>query len=417
MTDPHARATLAATVTGVALVPLNSTMIAVALPDVAKDLGVSAGRTGILVLAYLVAMAVLQPLSGRVSDRVGHRRVALGALAGFGLSSAAAGLAPTFVLLVIFRSAQAVFGAGLVPALQALLRATTDDATRGRAFGLMGTGIGAGAALGPIVGGLALGVGGWRAIFVLNVPIVAAAILLLMRLAEASAPTTATSAIHDAERAAPTTTARGSLRSPVFIATCVIQAAANLGQYALLLVVPMILDGRGWDHRSIGLALSGLTVGLVLLSPVGGRVGDRVGRRAPAIAGLTILTVGLAVATVVAQRSSSAFLIGSMALVGMGMGLSSASVQTAGLEAVRVAVTGTAAGLLSTSRYLGSISCSAVLALTVSDGGGGSRPLLALGAVAGLVALAAASQLPGRAGVHISVPSLDPLIAAPLGQD
>ncbi|MGQ0831127.1 MAG: MFS transporter [Microthrixaceae bacterium] len=413
MTDPHARATLAATVTGVALVPLNSTMIAVALPDVSKDLGVSAGRTGILVLAYLMAMALLQPLSGRVSDRVGHRRLALGALAGFGLSSAAAGLAPTFAALVIFRSAQAVFGAALVPALQALLRATTDDATRGRAFGLMGTGIGAGAALGPLVGGLAVSAGGWRAIFALNVPIVAAAIALLARLAEPSVPEPAAS--H--ERAVPGSSPQGSLRSPVFIATCVIQAAGNLGQYALLLVVPLILDGRGWDHRSTGFALSGLTVGLVLLSPVGGRVGDRVGRRAPAAIGLAILTAGLVLSTVVAQRASSAPLIGAMALVGIGMGLSSASVQTAGLEAVRVAVTGTAAGLLSTSRYLGSISCSAVLALTVSDGGGGSRPLLALGAAAGLVALLASSQLPGRPHSSAGAPRLDPLVAAPLGQD
>lgn len=385
MTAPHARATLAAAIVGAALVPMNSTMIAVALPDVSRDLDVGAGRTGVLVLAYLIAMALLQPLSGRVSDRVGHRRMALGALAGFGLSSAAAGFAPTFGLLVAGRSAQAVFGAGLIPALQALLRATTDDATRGRAFGLLGTGIGAGAALGPVVGGLALSIGGWRSIFVLNVPVVAAAVVLLTRLPAAAQL-----------KAPPATHLEGApLRSPVFLAACTIQGAANLGQYALLLLVPLVLDGRGWDDRSIGLALSVLTVGLVGLSPIGGRLGDRLGRRAPTTAGLAIVTVGLALATAPSQRTSPAGLIVAMGLVGVGMGLSSASVQTAGLEAVPVSATGAAAGLLSTSRYIGSISSSAVLALTVTEGGRGAGPLMALGLAAALAALFASTKLPG----------------------
>ncbi len=387
MTTTHARATLGAAITGVALVPLNSTMIAVALPDVSDDLGVGAGRTGILVLAYLVAMALLQPLSGRVSDRLGHRRVALVALLGFGLSSAAAGAAPGFTLLVVFRSAQAVFGAALVPALQALLRATTDNATRGRAFGLMGTGIGAGAALGPVVGGLAMGFGGWRAIFVLNVPIVALATVMLLRIpvqADSSTP------VHSR-----TDHVRG-LRSPVFLAACVIQAAANLGQYALLLVVPLILDDRGWSHGSSGLALSSLTVGLVVLSPIGGRLGDRVGRRWPTSAGIATVTAGLTLATVLLRQPSSTGLIMAMALVGIGMGLSSASVQTAGLEAVPAAVAGSAAGILSTSRYVGSITGSALLALTVSDGGAGARPLLGVGIGAAVLALVAATRFPSQ---------------------
>ena len=86
-----------------ALVPLNSTMIAVALPTLADEFDITKGHAAILITVYLVAMLVGQPTSGRIADHVGARRLALVAVAGFGACSAAAMFAGTFVALVVIR--------------------------------------------------------------------------------------------------------------------------------------------------------------------------------------------------------------------------------------------------------------------------------------------------------------------------
>ena len=136
------------------LVPLNSTMIAVALPEIASDLDVSTGATGLLVVVYLVVMLVGQPLSGRVGDVVGARRVLVIGLVGVGAASIAASFVGSLAALLVARTGQAVFAAMLVPNVQSIMRASTTAAARGRTFGLLGSMLGAGAALGPLIGGL-----------------------------------------------------------------------------------------------------------------------------------------------------------------------------------------------------------------------------------------------------------------------
>ena len=171
------------TIVGIALastlVPLNSTMIAVALPTLADEFDITKGRAGVLVTVYLVAMLVGQPTAGRIADRIGARRLAIIAVTGFGLCSAAAMFASTFAMLVAIRAGQAVFASALSPSVQALVRKVTDADTRGRAFGLQGSVIGAGAGLGPVVGGLLLAAFGWRAIFAINLPIVIVVLIVL----------------------------------------------------------------------------------------------------------------------------------------------------------------------------------------------------------------------------------------------
>jgi MFS family permease len=78
------------------LVPLNSTMIAVALPEISDDFGIAQGTTGLLITVYLVVMLVGQPLAGRLADGLGSRRVVLGALLGFAACSIAASFANSF---------------------------------------------------------------------------------------------------------------------------------------------------------------------------------------------------------------------------------------------------------------------------------------------------------------------------------
>ena len=95
------RGILITVVLGTMLVPLNSTMIAVALPRVISDLHSTLSSAGWLVTGYLIAMASLQPAAGRLGDRLGRRPLILGGLAWFGVASLAAALAPDVQLLIV----------------------------------------------------------------------------------------------------------------------------------------------------------------------------------------------------------------------------------------------------------------------------------------------------------------------------
>src|SRR4051794_6401799 len=146
---PATRAALVAVTLGAMLAPLNSTMIAVALPRIAAEFGASVATVGWLVIAYLVAMAGIQPAAGTLGDRLGRRRLVLGGLIGFGLASGCAALAPTLPALIAARVAQAVAGAILVPNGTALVRELVPQEERARRFGQIGAALSCAAAVGP----------------------------------------------------------------------------------------------------------------------------------------------------------------------------------------------------------------------------------------------------------------------------
>ena len=160
--------------------PLNSTMIAVALPT-SSSTSTSLGSTVWLVSGYLIAQASLQPLAGKLGDRHGRRPLLLVGLASFGLVSLGAALAPSLAVLITFRVLQAVAGALVFPNSIALVRELLPEARRGTVFGMLGSAIGLAAAAGPPLGGALVALGGWQAIFLVNLPWVAVAIWLALR--------------------------------------------------------------------------------------------------------------------------------------------------------------------------------------------------------------------------------------------
>src|SRR4029450_10896235 len=165
-------------VLGAMLVPLNSTMIAVALPRLIADFGSELFSAGWLVTGYLIAMASLQPVAGKLGDRLGRRALGLAGLGWFGLSSLGAGLAPDLPLLIAVRIQQAVAGALIFPNGIALLRATAPPGRLGRRLGLVMGALPLAAALGPLVAGLLLAFADWRAIFLVNLPLVVVPLVL-----------------------------------------------------------------------------------------------------------------------------------------------------------------------------------------------------------------------------------------------
>jgi MFS family permease len=377
-----------------ALVPLNSTMIAVALPEIADTYDMAKGRAAILVTVYLAAMLLGQPVAGRVADSFGARRTATVSLVGLGLCSAVAAVSGTFWMLVALRGGQALFASALSPSVQSMLRAITHPGERGRAFGLLGSVIGIGAALGPVLGGILIDAFSWRAVFAVNVPIVLVVLTVLRRTITDTAADTPSPSSTTA-----TTNPPAGIWNRPFTAAFSTQALSTLAQYALLLIVPILLDARGWSSGSIGLALSLLTVGMIVMSPTGGRLGDRFGRRRPVLVGLGIATAAVAVSTAQGDDVATVALLATLTLFGLGLGGASPSLMTAGIESAPEHRVGLAAGLLSMSRYVGSIVASVALTALVTDGDGstviGAGALLALSLASMVGSLAAATQLPG----------------------
>jgi len=151
---------------GAILVPLNSTMLAVALPSVMAEFHVGAATVASLVTLYLGAVAIALPASGSLGDRFGHRRVFLVGVGAFALASALAATAVSFEILALSRVLQALSGALVSTSSVALLRAMAPVDRRGSAFGLFDMLVSTSAAIGPLVGGL-----GWRSMFVIAVPV------------------------------------------------------------------------------------------------------------------------------------------------------------------------------------------------------------------------------------------------------
>lgn len=395
MTAPESAATAAPLsrwgVIGVAaavgLVPLNSTMIAVALPTIADDFEISVGRASILITVYLVAMLLGQPLSGRLSDRVGDRRSVNMALVGFGVFSVACAAAGSFGILVAARGGQAAFASALSPSVQSLLRSGTALERRGRTFGILGSVLGVGAASGPVVGGVLTEIFGWQAIFLVNLPVVVVALVVSIRVGVVGGDTSVASVEVVSE---------GRILNRVFNASFSAQALSTMAQYTLLLLTPIILTARGWESGSIGLVLSALTVGMIVFGPIGGRAGDRSGRRRPTLAGLVVAMVAMAVLLWAGADVGTGLLVAVLTLFGIGLGVAVPNFMTAALESVPHSRTGSAAGVLSMSRYVGSITTSLAVAAFVATDGGGSRILFAMATASMALAMVVVVWLPGR---------------------
>ena len=182
--------TLLAAILGSGVVFLDSTVVNVALQRIGQDLpsgyfGVLEGQSYVY-NAYLLSLSALLILAGALADAHGRRRLFVIGLVGFLVTSVMCGLAPSMETLILFRIVQGGAGALLVPGSLALLTHTFEGAERGRAFGLWAAMSAASAILGPVVGGLLVETISWRAVFFLNVPLIAIALWAAWRYVEES---------------------------------------------------------------------------------------------------------------------------------------------------------------------------------------------------------------------------------------
>ena len=392
---------------GAILVPLNSTMLAVALPSVMTTFSVRPDEVASLVTLYLGAVTVALPASGSIGDRFGHRPVFVIGVGGFAVASLIAAFAPTFAVLAISRVLQALSGALVSTSSVALIRALAPADRRGAAFGLFDMLVSTSAAIGPLVGGLLVGAFDWRGMFLLAVPISIVAAAAVGFRSRPRSRVAGEPPQPDRDRPVPRridapgllilavlltallVALRGGAAAPVAaIATAVLLAvfvrqelrsrepavdprlfamrpfaAAVVGVlgttivlHATLVIVPLLVQRlEGGGPETSGLVLLGISALGAVAAPFGGRFSDRVGRRLPVILGMLAMTAGLAVLWRVAGGTTALALGVLLSVVGFGMGLAGSPRQLAALETVTPDRVGMAAGTYYTGRYLGGV--------------------------------------------------------------
>jgi EmrB/QacA subfamily drug resistance transporter len=182
------RLVLMAAILGTTVVTVDSTVVNVALPSIADDLGGGLAGQQWTANAYLVTLSSLILIGGSLGDLFGERRMFMAGVAGFGVTSVFCALAPTIELLVVARALQGVFGAVLTPAALATIVTTFPPAERGKAMGAWTAWGGIGTILGPLIGGQLVDAASWRWIFAINIPIVLITLTLVSRVMTGGRP-------------------------------------------------------------------------------------------------------------------------------------------------------------------------------------------------------------------------------------
>ncbi|TQM37827.1 MFS transporter [Pseudonocardia cypriaca] len=392
-------AVLAVMCVGMFLVLLDVTVVNVALPSIASGLGADPAATQWIVDAYAVAIAGLLLAGGTIGDRIGHRRVVLAGLGIFGAASAACGLAAGPGTLIAARAAQGVGAALLLPgSLAVITDAFPDRAARTRALGIWAGVSSLALPAGPLLGGFLVASGGWRLVFLVNVPVVLAALVAVPRLVtagcgrpdrEGDAPGTVLAAaglaaavftVIDAgehgfravtvvgllvaagcvagfvvreRRASAPMLPLDLLRRPAFVGPNVAAGAMNLVLNGMLFVTTLFLQGV--QHRgpvAAGVALLPMFLPLAFLAPLAGRLTARFGPRPPLLGGALVAALGAAGFALFEPDSGYLALLPAFLGIGIGAGLFTAPVVAAAMAAVPER-SGLASGINNTARQTG----------------------------------------------------------------
>ena len=412
---------LAALSLAMLLASLGTSVANVALPTLEEDFGASFGQVQWVVLAYLLALTTLVVSAGRLGDLVGRRRLLLAGLAVFTAASALCAAAPSLTLLIAARAAQGA-GAALMMALTLAFVAETVPAARtGAAMGLLGTTSAIGTALGPSLGGALIAGPGWRAIFLVNVPLGLAALVLARRhlpgerrRAGAARPRfdvvgtvllaitlgayslamtidrgrlgpasvallgiavagAAAFAVSQARASAPLVRP-AMLRDPVLRAGLATSALVSTVMMATLVVGPFYLSrALGLDAALVGLVMSVGPAVVVLAGVPAGRLADRLGAGRLGVAGLGAMAAGaLALAVVPARLGVPGYVVPIVVLT-LGYALFQTANNTAVMSGAPAEQRGVTSGLLNLSRNLGLITGASVMGAVFTLGAGTAR--------------------------------------------
>jgi EmrB/QacA subfamily drug resistance transporter len=424
---------------------LDASIVALAFPTLQRDFNAGLGVVTWVGLSYLLTLVAMVTVFGRLGDMHGRKLLYIYGFLVFIGGSALCGLAPTLAVLEASRVLQAVGAAMLQANSVAIISLAVPRKALGRAIGIQGAAQAVGLALGPAVGGVLLALGGWRLLFLINVPFGVAGTIagllfiprsrdLAQRLpfdwtglalfapaivgligamslgntigwtspvilgsAVAGASLLAVFLVHERRATGPLLDL-SLFRKVSFSAGVASGLLSYLVMFGVLFVVPFFLErGGGLGTGRTGLELAVMPVALALTAPVAGRAADRMGARP-----LTVLGMVLVAGTLTVLALSSAgqvVLLPGLLLLGVGLGFFTPPNNAAIMASAPRTKSGMASGVLNMTRGMGTALGLAltglVYGLAASPAGGFHATVVVLGAIAGLAALVAAARRPG----------------------
>jgi EmrB/QacA subfamily drug resistance transporter len=414
MSGPRAKWWVLGTMTGaLSMLMIDQTVVSVALPSIQRDLGVSTAGVQWIVNAYLLVLATLVALGGRLSDLLGRERAFRIGVAIFVLASAGCGLAGSEAAIIVARGLQGAGAALMAPATGAIVVSAFAPNERGRAMGIYSGVSMIFLALGPLVGGLLTAAVSWRAVFFVNLPIgvamlvvarftlprsgavrsgtidrvgvpllvggLGALVLALMQGRSWGWDSPAVLALLGAalvllpafiwweRRAADPLVDLSLLRRGAFavdagVLACVQFALVGVSVFGAI----WVQDVLGYSAIQAGLSLLPLTLTLLVTAPLAGRLFDRVGVALPLVAGSALVAASLLWLAALLGERSFALIAPAYVLMGAGLGLIMSPANTDALSAAPPAQRGQASGLVQTVRQVGGTVGIAVLGAVVS---------------------------------------------------
>lgn len=385
------------------LVLLDVSVVNVALEALRNTFQANMAGLQWVVNGYALVFAALLLAAGTLGDRLGGKLIFMAGFAVFTLASIGCGLAPNLRVLVIFRIVQGLGAALLVPTSLSLIREIFhDDKVRSRAIGWWGAAGGIALAAGPVIGGLLVSTLGWRAIFLLNVPIG----LLGLGIIAGFAPTSdrqrekgfdlpgqvtgiltlasATFALTEASSLGwHSRLIQGMLllsilfcalflwiqarslspmlplvlfRNPILTSITLIGLITNLAFYGMVFILSLYFQSvKGFTPLEAGLAFLPMMSVLVLMNIISSRMAAVLGTRNLIVCGLIISAFGYLLLLPMSSQQAYWLLIFPMLLAGSGISLIIPTMTHTALTAVPSSQSGTVAGLLNTARQMGGV--------------------------------------------------------------
>lgn len=399
---------------------VDTTAINIAVPDLQDRLDASLGQALWVINGYTLTFAVLLLTFGRLGDRYGHRRVFVAGLVTFTLASGLCGLAQEPSQLIAARMLQGIGAAMLMPQTLAIITTVIPPQRRGVAFGIWSAVAGLATIAGPTLGGVLVDTLTWRSVFLLNLPLGAIAIAATYRLIPHRTPTAAPGRRLDVTAVAlstaglvlvvftliegqryewhPLVLATGGVgitllggfwlhqrtrqtKAPLlpfelfarrnFVVMNAVLMAALLATAALLLTATLYLQSvLRLSPTEAGLLLAPPAVATLLISPVAGRLADRLDPRLLLVPGLALFAGGfvLLLAASDTTTGNGLALLPGMAVCGIGTGLVFAPANALAMGDVPPALAGAASGVLTTTRQLGTLLGAAVTGAIIQAG-------------------------------------------------